>query len=145
MHRVYEMVKREAERYGAMPVGSEIVGWSRRKPIEMAADYFLQFENFSPAQVFENKLEAALSGHRHYKRRRLWHCHQFGCQWPDADLALYGVPESAASSLFQTLAPGKVLKLQENLQPSRWLSSGPTHISLHGHRPIALSFALHIS
>src|SRR5499426_1376214 len=26
MHRVYEMVKREAERYGVMPVGSEIVG-----------------------------------------------------------------------------------------------------------------------
>src|SRR6266404_3008162 len=62
MHRVYEMVKREAERYGAMPVGSEIVGLVPKKAIEMAADYFLQFENFSPAQVFENKLEAALSG-----------------------------------------------------------------------------------
>ncbi len=62
MHRVYEMVKREAERYGAMPVGSEIVGLIPKKAIEMAADYFLQLENFSPAQVFENKLEAALSG-----------------------------------------------------------------------------------
>jgi len=62
MHRVYEMVKREAERYGAMPVGSEIVGLVPKKAIEMAADYFLQLENFSPAQVFENKLEAALSG-----------------------------------------------------------------------------------
>jgi formiminotetrahydrofolate cyclodeaminase len=28
----------------------------------MAADYFLQLENFSPSQVFENKLAAALSG-----------------------------------------------------------------------------------
>ena len=62
MHRVYEIVKREAERYGAMPVGSEIVGLVPKKAIEMAADYFLQLENFSPAQVFENKLEAALSG-----------------------------------------------------------------------------------
>jgi glutamate formiminotransferase len=62
MHRVYEMVKREAERYGAMPVGSEIVGLVPKKAIEMAADYFLQLENFSPAQVFENKLAAALSG-----------------------------------------------------------------------------------
>jgi glutamate formiminotransferase/formiminotetrahydrofolate cyclodeaminase len=62
MHRVYEMVKREAERHGAMPVGSEIVGLVPKKAIEMAADYFLQLENFSPAQVFENKLEAALSG-----------------------------------------------------------------------------------
>lgn len=62
MHRVYEMVKREAARYGAMPVGSEIVGLIPKKAIEMAADFFLQLESFSPAQVFENKLEAALSG-----------------------------------------------------------------------------------
>jgi len=62
MHRVYEMVKREAERYGASPVGSEIVGLIPKKAIEMAADFFLQLENFSPAQVFENKLAAALSG-----------------------------------------------------------------------------------
>src|SRR5216684_7032726 len=62
MHRVYEMVKREAERYGVMPVGSEIVGLVPKKAIEMAADFFLQLENFSPAQVFENKLAATLSG-----------------------------------------------------------------------------------
>jgi formiminotetrahydrofolate cyclodeaminase len=62
MHRVYEMVKREAARYGAMPVGSEIVGLVPKKAIEMAADYFLQVENFSPAQVFENRLQAVLTG-----------------------------------------------------------------------------------
>jgi glutamate formiminotransferase len=62
MHRVYEMVKREAARYGAMPVGSEIVGLVPKKAIEMAADFFLQLENFSPEQVFENKLASALSG-----------------------------------------------------------------------------------
>lgn len=62
MHRVYEMVKREAERYGATPVGSEIVGLVPKKAIEMAADYFLQLENFSPAQVFENKLSSVLTG-----------------------------------------------------------------------------------
>src|SRR5271167_2595673 len=62
MHRVYEMVKREAARYGVMPVGSEIVGLVPKKAIEMAADFFLQLENFSPAQVFENKLHAALTG-----------------------------------------------------------------------------------
>lgn len=62
MHRVYAMVKREAERFGVMPVGSEIVGLVPKKAIEMAADYFLQLENFSPAQVFENRLDAALSG-----------------------------------------------------------------------------------
>ena len=62
MHRVYETVKREAARYGALPVGSEIVGLVPKKAIEMAADYFLQVENFSPEQIFENRLEAALTG-----------------------------------------------------------------------------------
>src|SRR5712675_1778328 len=62
MHRVYEMVKREAARYAAIPVGSEIVGLIPKKAIEMAADYFLQVENFSPEQIFENKLESALTG-----------------------------------------------------------------------------------
>ena len=62
MHRVYEMVKREAVRYGAMPVGSEIVGLVPKKALEMAADFFLQLENFSPAQVLENRLADALGG-----------------------------------------------------------------------------------
>ncbi len=62
MHRVYEMVKREAQRYGAVTVGSEIVGLVPKKALEMTADYFLQLENFSPSQVFENKLAAVLGG-----------------------------------------------------------------------------------
>src|SRR6204780_1776030 len=62
MHRVYEMVKREAARYGAVPVGSEIVGLIPKKAIELAADYFLQAENFWPEEIFENKLEGALTG-----------------------------------------------------------------------------------
>ena len=62
MHRVFEMVKREAERYGAAIVGSEIVGLVPQRAIDMAADFFLQLENFSPAQVLENKLAAAREG-----------------------------------------------------------------------------------
>jgi glutamate formiminotransferase / formiminotetrahydrofolate cyclodeaminase len=62
MHRVYEMVKREAERYGAIPVGSEIVGLVPKRALEMAADFFLQLEDFSPDQVLENRLQAVLAG-----------------------------------------------------------------------------------
>lgn len=62
MHRVFEMVKREAERYGVTIVGSEIVGLVPKRAIELTADFYLQFENFSPAQVFENRLEASLGG-----------------------------------------------------------------------------------
>src|SRR5207302_1673763 len=62
IHRVFEMVKREAERYGCAIVGSEIVGLVPKKALEMTADFYLQLENFSPAQVLENRLAAALSG-----------------------------------------------------------------------------------
>lgn len=62
LHRTFEMVKREAERYGVVPVGSEIVGLIPKRAIEMTADFYLQLENFSPAQVLENRLAAALSG-----------------------------------------------------------------------------------
>src|SRR5262249_36127184 len=62
MHRVFEMVEREARRYGVAIVGSEIVGLVPKKALEMTADFYLQFENFSPAQVLENRLTAAFSG-----------------------------------------------------------------------------------
>jgi len=62
LHRVFEMVKREAERYGATIVGSEIVGLIPKRAIELTADFCLQLENFSPAQVLENRLTAALEG-----------------------------------------------------------------------------------
>src|SRR6202142_208889 len=62
LHRVFEMVKREAERYGVSIAGSEIVGLIPKRAIELTADFYLQLENFSPAQVFENRIEASLSG-----------------------------------------------------------------------------------
>jgi glutamate formiminotransferase len=62
MHVVFESVKREAERYGAKPVGSEIVGLIPKKALEMTAGFYLQLEGFSPAQVLENRLAAALAG-----------------------------------------------------------------------------------
>ena len=62
IHVAFEMVKREAERYGVSIVGSEIVGLVPKRAIEMTADFYLQLENFSPAQVLENRLAAALTG-----------------------------------------------------------------------------------
>jgi glutamate formiminotransferase / formiminotetrahydrofolate cyclodeaminase len=64
IHRLFEMVRREAQRYGCAIVGSEIIGLVPKKAIEMTADFYLQLENFSPAQVLENRLAAALSGAR---------------------------------------------------------------------------------
>lgn len=62
IHRVFEMVKREAERYGTLIVSSEIVGLVPKRALEMTADHYLQLENFSPEQVLESRLAAALSG-----------------------------------------------------------------------------------
>jgi len=62
IHRVFETVKREAERLGVGIVGSEIVGLIPRRAIEMTAEFYLQVENFSPAQVLENRLEESLDG-----------------------------------------------------------------------------------
>lgn len=60
VHRVFEEVKREAEKHGAGIVGSEIIGLIPRRAIEMTADYFLKIENFSPKLVLENRLEESL-------------------------------------------------------------------------------------
>ena len=65
LHRVFEMVRSEAERYGASIVGSEIVGLIPKRAIELTADFYLRFENFSAGQVFENRLEASLGGIPH--------------------------------------------------------------------------------
>lgn len=62
IHRVFEMVRSEAARYGVTIAGSEIVGLIPKRAIELTADFYLQLENFSPAQVLENRLADSLSG-----------------------------------------------------------------------------------
>ena len=65
LHTVFQAVKREAKRHGASVVGSEIVGLVPRKALETAAASSLQLEDFSPAQVLEDRLAAALAGAAH--------------------------------------------------------------------------------
>jgi glutamate formiminotransferase / formiminotetrahydrofolate cyclodeaminase len=59
LYRVFEMVKREAERHGCAVTGSEIVGLIPQEAIELSAEYYLQLENWSPARVLENRLASA--------------------------------------------------------------------------------------
>jgi glutamate formiminotransferase len=54
--RVFELVKREAARYGVMVLESEIVGLIPQAALLQAAEYYLQLDGFSPSQVLENKL-----------------------------------------------------------------------------------------
>jgi glutamate formiminotransferase/formiminotetrahydrofolate cyclodeaminase len=62
VHRVFEFVKREAARYGVIPVSSEIVGLIPKKALEQSAEWFLQVENFDSSLILENRLSAVMGG-----------------------------------------------------------------------------------
>src|SRR5437773_1840823 len=62
VHRVFELVKREAARYGVAPLSSEIVGLIPKKALESAAEWFLQIENFDSSLILENRLSAVMGG-----------------------------------------------------------------------------------
>ena len=62
VHRVFELVKREAARYGVAAVSSEIVGLIPKAALEQAAEWFLQVENFDSSLILENRLAGVMSG-----------------------------------------------------------------------------------
>jgi glutamate formiminotransferase / formiminotetrahydrofolate cyclodeaminase len=62
IQRVFELVKKEAARYGVAPLSSEIVGLIPKKALESAAEWFLQIENFDSSLILENRLAAVVGG-----------------------------------------------------------------------------------
>ena len=56
--RVFELVKREAARYGVMVLESEIVGLIPSAALTASAAWYLQLEGFSNAQILEHKLRS---------------------------------------------------------------------------------------
>jgi glutamate formiminotransferase len=71
-YRAFELVKREAERYGATITGSEIVGLIPQKAIEMAAEFYLQVENFRSNLIFENRLAEVLEASPDFGSMRVY-------------------------------------------------------------------------
>jgi glutamate formiminotransferase len=59
--RAFEMVKREAARYGAAITGSEIVGLVPQAALNACSEFYLQIENFSNDLILERRLQAELS------------------------------------------------------------------------------------
>ncbi len=57
VHRVLELITREATRYGVNVVSSEIVGLIPQQALLDAAEFYLQIENFTPQTVLESHLE----------------------------------------------------------------------------------------
>ena len=62
MFRVFELVKREAARYGVSILESEIVGLVPSAALTATAAWYLQLEGFTDAQVLEHQLRANDSG-----------------------------------------------------------------------------------
>jgi glutamate formiminotransferase / formiminotetrahydrofolate cyclodeaminase len=62
IHRVFEAVRAEAARYGALPQSSEIVGLIPKKALEQTAEWFLQIENFDSSLILENRLAGVMGG-----------------------------------------------------------------------------------
>ena len=56
MYRVFDLVKREAERYGVQVLESEIVGLVPSAALTQTAEYFLRLEGFTSEQILEKKL-----------------------------------------------------------------------------------------
>jgi len=54
--RVFEAVKREAERYGVAVLESEIIGLVPAAALLGSAEYYLQIAGFTPQQVLETRL-----------------------------------------------------------------------------------------
>jgi glutamate formiminotransferase len=61
LDRVFEAVRLQAQHHGCDVASSEIVGLVPAKALEMIAGFDLRLENFSPAQILENRLAAALA------------------------------------------------------------------------------------
>ncbi len=56
VHRVFEMIKSEAARYGVDILGSEVIGLIPMDALVDVADFYLRIENFNKSQILENRL-----------------------------------------------------------------------------------------
>jgi glutamate formiminotransferase/formiminotetrahydrofolate cyclodeaminase len=59
VHRVVEMIRREAARYGVTITHTELVGLIPQEALLDAATWYLQLDGFDPQQVLENRMAAA--------------------------------------------------------------------------------------
>ncbi|MBO0859321.1 MAG: glutamate formimidoyltransferase [Chloracidobacterium sp.] len=59
--RAFEMIRREAARYGVTIVGSEIVGLVPQAALNACSEFYLQIENFSNDVILERRLQSELS------------------------------------------------------------------------------------
>lgn len=62
IHRVVEMIRREAARWGVMIERSELIGLVSRAALLEAAAWYLQLDSFDESRVLETRIEQAQAG-----------------------------------------------------------------------------------
>ncbi|CAA9244555.1 MAG: Glutamate formiminotransferase @ Glutamate formyltransferase [uncultured Chloroflexia bacterium] len=60
LQRIFELVRSEAARYGAMPAESEVIGLVPEDALLDAAEHYLQLNHFRRDQILERRLRSAL-------------------------------------------------------------------------------------
>ncbi|MBL8167126.1 MAG: glutamate formimidoyltransferase [Acidobacteria bacterium] len=61
LFRAFELVEREAQRYGVNVISSEVVGLVPQAALHACTDYFLRLDNFSDDLVLERRLQRAFA------------------------------------------------------------------------------------
>ena len=56
LYRVFDVIEREARRYGVNVIGSEIIGLLPMAAMIDVADYYLRVENFDHSQILEKRM-----------------------------------------------------------------------------------------
>lgn len=62
LHRVVELIRREAARYGALVTDSELIGLIPQQALVDSAQWYLQLDNLKPEQIIENQLAQLQAG-----------------------------------------------------------------------------------
>lgn len=62
LHRVLELLRREADRYGVRIARTELIGLIPQAALLDAASWYLQLDDFSPDRVLENRIARVVPG-----------------------------------------------------------------------------------
>lgn len=101
IHRVVEMIRREAARYGVSITHSELIGLIPQRALLDAAQWYLQIDDFTPDRVLENRLAEVIAIAQPSTLDAL--LNQFSRTNTDDSLAQYRLAESALQLVEQAL------------------------------------------
>jgi glutamate formiminotransferase len=113
LHHAFAAVAREAEREAVRIAGSEVVGLLPQYALDEAAKDFLQMENYAPAIVLENQVEAMLA-----RRSKESKAVKHPTAKPPKEIQ---IPVNVSTYMFQPVNAYKCFRMNVTIfQPSRY-------------------------